>query len=43
MVRVATELLLSRLSADSEAESEPRREVIRPALVLRGTHGPPNR
>ena len=43
MVRVATELLLSRLLGGAGAEPELRREVIAPTLVLRSTHGPPVR
>jgi LacI family transcriptional regulator len=40
LVRAATELLLSRLAAGTGATLEPRRVVLAPTLVLRGTHSP---
>jgi LacI family transcriptional regulator len=41
MVNIATELLLARLNAEAGAAPEPRRVVLTPTLVRRGTHGPP--
>jgi len=41
MVRTATELLLTRLAGGSGASLAPRRIVLEPTLVKRGTHGPP--
>jgi LacI family transcriptional regulator len=41
MVSVATELLLSQLRAEPDAPNQPRRRVLPPTLVRRGTHGPP--
>lgn len=41
MTRVATDLLLSRIGATSEELPPPRRLVLEPKLLRRGTHGPP--
>jgi LacI family transcriptional regulator len=41
MVKVCTELLLSRIAAGPEAAPGPRRVVLPARLVRRATHGPP--
>ena len=40
MVSAATELLLTRIAAEQESVT-PRRVVLTPKMVRRGTHGPP--
>ncbi len=41
MVSAATELLLTRIAAEQDEPLPPRRVVLTPALVRRGTHAPP--
>jgi len=43
MVSTATELLLSRMAAEQDEAPAPRRAVLMPQMVRRGTHGPPPR
>ncbi len=40
MVTAATELLLTRIAAEQDEPLAPRRVVLTPELVRRGTHGP---
>jgi LacI family transcriptional regulator len=41
MVSAATELLLTRMAAEPDRPLPPRRVVLTPEMVRRGTHGPP--